>query len=86
MVPKNGRYALGVRYSNYESEDKFIKLIINGNDVELFAPYTQYDDTYFINWVFVDLYIKPNNVQNIVEITCNSAIYIDCLVIDYLEN
>ena len=86
MVPKNGRYALGVRYSNYESEDKVIKLKINGNEYELFAPYTQYDDTYFINWMFVDLYIKPNNVQNSVEITCNSAIYIDCLVIDYLEN
>ena len=86
MIPKNGRYALGVRFSNRDSNETKIKLIVNGQETIIFAPNTQYDDTYFINWAFVDLYIKPNNVQNIVEIKCDSAIYIDCVVLDYLDH
>ena len=86
MIPKNGRYAIGVRFSNRDSNETKIKLIVNGQETVIFAPNTQYDDTYFINWAFVDLYIKPNNAQNIVEVKCDSAIYIDCVVLDYLDH
>ena len=86
MVPKNGKYALGIRFSNYESSETTIKLTVNNNEIELYAPNTQYEDSYLLNWIFVDMYIKPDGVQNKVEIKCDSAIYIDCLVLDYLDN
>lgn len=85
MVPKNGKYALGVRYSNRDSNETKIKVTINGKDVEFFAPNTMYDDSYFMSWNFTDMYIKPSG-QNTVVIQCDTAIYIDCVVLDYLNH
>lgn len=85
MVPENGKYALGVRYSNRDSSETKVNIYVNNQLYEIIAPNTQYDDTYFVSWFFTDLYIKPSG-QNIVEIKCDPSIYIDCLLIDYLDN
>lgn len=85
MVPKNGQYAIGVRYANRDSAKTQISVTVNNVEYQVFAPNTQYDDTYFMTWIFTDLYIKAEG-QNTIEITCDPSINIDCLVVDYLNN
>lgn len=85
MVKKNGKYALGIRFSNRDSLQTNINVNVNNVDNEVFTPNTQYDDSYLMSWFFTDLYIKKNG-QNNIKITADSSIYIDCLVLDYLDN
>lgn len=85
MIPENGKYALGVRYSNRDSDETNIDVYVNNQLNEIIAPNTLYDDTYFMSWFFTDLYIKPSG-QNIIEIKCDKSIYIDCLIVDYLNH
>lgn len=85
MVPKNGGYAIGIRFANRDSDETKINITINNQEYEAYAPNTQYDDTYFISWVFTDLYIKSEG-QNTIKIQCNSSIYVDCIILDYLDN
>ena len=85
MVPKNGQYAIGIRYSNRDSAQTSMKVVVNDVETNIAAPNTQYNDTYFMSWLFTDLYIKPSG-QNIVEIKADASIYIDCMIVDYLNN
>lgn len=84
-VPENGKYALGIRYSNRDSSETTIHCTVNGRVIEAYAPNTLYDDTYFVSWFFSDLYIKPSGL-NVIEVKADSAIYLDCLMVDYLNH
>lgn len=84
-VPENGKYAIGVRYSNRDSSEIKMNVNVNGVDNEIDAPNTLYDDTYFMSWFFNDLYIKRDGL-NVISIECDPSIYIDCIVIDYLDH
>ncbi len=84
-VPENGQYAVGVRYSNRDKVTDKITLKINGREEEIVAPKTLYDDTFFVSWIFTDLYIKASG-PNAIEVQADSSILIDCLLIDYLDH
>lgn len=84
-IPKNGLYAVGIRYSNRDSTSTKIYANVNNTVFEVFAPNTQYDDTYMMTWFFTDLYINEYG-QNIIKLSCDSSIYLDCIVVDYLDH
>ncbi len=84
-VPANGLYAIAIRYSNRDSLETTIDVNINGNNNSIFTPHTQYDDSFSMSWFYNDLYIKREGVNNII-ISADSSIYIDCIVIDYLNH
>ncbi|MDR0832468.1 MAG: family 43 glycosylhydrolase, partial [Bacillales bacterium] len=83
-VSKNGVYALGVRYANRDSSTTTLKLNINGSEVNVFTPLTQYDDLYNVSWIYTDLYIKPTG-SNVIQISGDKSIYVDCIIVDYLD-
>ena len=84
-VPANGSYVLGVRFSNRDSALFKINVTVNNNERELYTPRTQYDDSFSISYFFTDLYIKREGL-NTVEISADSSIYIDCLILDLMNH
>ena len=84
-VPKNGQYLLYVRFSNREATETVMNVEINGDKYELYAPKTEYDDLFVQTYTYCPLYIKKSG-KNTVRITCDKSIYIDCIIVDYLDN
>lgn len=49
------------------------------------TPKTEYDDLFVQTYTYCPLYIKKSG-KNTVRITCDKSIYIDCIIVDYLDN
>lgn len=84
-VPANGPYVLGIRFSNRDSSLFKMDVVVNGNLTELYAPRTQYDDSFSVAYFFTDLYIKREGL-NTIEISADPSIYIDCLILDLMNH
>ncbi len=82
-VPESGQYVLLVRYSS-TSDSKQIAATINGKTTGLYAPRGGSANCYLTTGLYTDLYLKGE--PNIIEITCDKNIMIDCIVIDYLDH
>ena len=84
-IPENGTYVVQVRFSNRDSLETKLKVTVNGDTTELFAPNTQYDDSFSMTSFYTDLYIKREG-PNTIKIEADAAIFIDCIIIDYLDH
>lgn len=83
-VPENGKYIIGVRYSNDSATASTISVSVNGSAVRLYTPRTQDKEMFSQNKFYAGLYVKPDK-PNVIEITCDKNILIDCIVVDYLD-
>lgn len=84
-VPANGPYVVGIRFSNRDSSLFNMNVTVNGNEMLVYAPRTQYDDSFTIAYFFTDLYIKREGL-NTISINADPSIYIDCLILDLMDH
>lgn len=84
-VPKNGEYLLYVRFSNREATETVMNVTVNGERYELYAPQTQYSDCFVVTYTYCSLYLRPEG-NNTISIGADQSIYIDCIIVDHLNN